>query len=250
MKIVLRQKKPKKMISLFLDYNRAQHRYEFLNLYLFDETILGRKLTAVEKNKNKEAAIKAELIFNKRFAEQQDGLLKLSGVEMNKRRKISFIEYFDKIMKEREHSSDSNLRNWRSARNQLVDYMNGKNLNLAEVDEEFINGFRSIGFIFRHVGKTMNLFTTFLGLTTNVQDTTMGRTDTGQGKNVEESRQLVNKGYDLLEQIIETTQESDWLGMIETPFFGKVTRVRLFSHILIHNHIMRDRFLYPYQRVI
>jgi uncharacterized damage-inducible protein DinB len=93
----------------------------------------------------------------------------------------------------------------------------------------------SIGFMFRHVGETMNLFTTFLGLTTNVQDTTMGRTDTGQGKNVEESRQLINRGYDLLEQIIETTRESDWLGMIETPFFGKVTRVRLFSHILFHN---------------
>jgi uncharacterized damage-inducible protein DinB len=93
----------------------------------------------------------------------------------------------------------------------------------------------SIGFIFRHIGETMNLFTTFLGQTTNVQDTTMGRTDTGQGKNVEESRQLVNKGYNLLEQIIETTPREEWLGMIDTPFFGKVTRLRLFSHILFHN---------------
>jgi uncharacterized damage-inducible protein DinB len=93
----------------------------------------------------------------------------------------------------------------------------------------------SIGFIFRHIGETMNLFTTFLGLTTNVQNTTMGRTDSGQGKNVEESRQLINKGYELLEQIIETTREEDWLGMTDTPFFGKVTRLRLFSHILFHN---------------
>jgi uncharacterized damage-inducible protein DinB len=93
----------------------------------------------------------------------------------------------------------------------------------------------SIGFIFRHVGETMNLFTIFLGLTTTVQDTTMGRKDTGQGKNVEESMQLVNEGYDLLGQIIETTEENNWLGTIETPFFGKITRVRLFSHILFHN---------------
>jgi uncharacterized damage-inducible protein DinB len=92
----------------------------------------------------------------------------------------------------------------------------------------------SIGFIFRHVGETMNLFTTFLGQTTEVQDTTMGRTDTGQGKNVEESRQLIDKGYDLLALIIETTVVEDWLGMIDTPFFGKVTRIRLFSHILFH----------------
>ena len=63
----------------------------------------------------------------------------------------------------------------------------------------------------------------------------MGRTDTGQGKNVEESRQLINKGYNLLGQIIETTREEDWLGLIDTPFFGQVTRLRLFSHILFHN---------------
>src|SRR5438270_6244332 len=69
----------------------------------------------------------------------------------------------------------------------------------------------SISFIFRHIGETMNLFTTFCGLSTDVQDTTMRRTDTGQGKNVEESRRLVNKGYHLLEQIIETTPEEDWL---------------------------------------
>jgi len=93
----------------------------------------------------------------------------------------------------------------------------------------------SIGFIFRHIGETMNLFTTFLGQTTDVQKTTMGRTDTGQGKNVEESRQMVNKGYRILEQIIETTPEENWLGIIDTPFFGKVARLRLFSHILFHN---------------
>lgn len=93
----------------------------------------------------------------------------------------------------------------------------------------------SIGFIYRHIGETMNLFTTFLGLTTEVQNTTMGQTDTGQGKNIEESRQMVKKGYDLLEHLIQTTPGEDWLGMIDTPFFGKVTRLRLFAHILFHN---------------
>ena len=45
-------------------------------------------------------------------------------------------------------------------------------------------------------------------------------TDTGQGKNIEESRRLVNQRYELLAQIIETTPEEDWLGkLIETPFF-------------------------------
>jgi uncharacterized damage-inducible protein DinB len=93
----------------------------------------------------------------------------------------------------------------------------------------------SIGFIFRHVGETMNLFTTFLGVTTDVQDTTMRRSDTGQGKNTDDSRQLINQGFALLDQLIETTPEQDWLIVIDTPFFGKVTRLRLFAHILFHN---------------
>ncbi len=93
----------------------------------------------------------------------------------------------------------------------------------------------SIGFIYRHIGETMSLFTGFFRLKTDVKNTTMGNTDTGQGKDTEESRLLVTKGYDLLAEIIETTPGEDWLGLIDTPFFGKVARVRLFSHIFFHN---------------
>jgi uncharacterized damage-inducible protein DinB len=93
----------------------------------------------------------------------------------------------------------------------------------------------SIGFIYRHIGETMNLFTTFLGLKSDVQNTTMGRTDTGQGNDIEQSRELIKKGFDLLGHLIEITSDEDWLDRVDTPFFGKVTRVRLFSHILFHN---------------
>lgn len=92
----------------------------------------------------------------------------------------------------------------------------------------------SIGFIFRHIGETMHLFTTFFGLPTEVKNTTMGQTDNGQGKDIEQSRELIKKGYGILENIIETTPAEGWLEMIDTPFFGKVTRLRLFSHILFH----------------
>lgn len=93
----------------------------------------------------------------------------------------------------------------------------------------------SIGFIYRHIGETMNLFTTFFGLPTEVKDTTLRQTDKGQGINIEESKLLVERGYELLSQIIESTGRENWLDMIDTPFFGKVTRIRLFSHILFHN---------------
>ena len=38
----------------------------------------------------------------------------------------------------------------------------------------------SIGFIYRHIGETMNLFGQFFGIPTDVINTTMGQTDNGQ----------------------------------------------------------------------
>src|SRR5476649_1859786 len=119
--------------------------------------------------------------------------------------------------------------------NKMTSYYSFNNISNENADLRLNKQAASIGFIYRHIGETMNLFTTFLGLKTDVQNTTMGSTDTGQGKNIEQSRQLVKNGFDLLAQIIEATPDEDWLGMIDTPFFGKVTRVRLFSHILFHN---------------
>jgi len=93
----------------------------------------------------------------------------------------------------------------------------------------------SVGFIYRHTGETINLFGWFLGLPTEVQNTTMGYQDTGQGLNVAESHALVQQGYERLEKYVNETSDDAWLDPVDTPFFGTVTRMRLFSHILFHN---------------
>ncbi len=93
----------------------------------------------------------------------------------------------------------------------------------------------SVGFIFRHVGETMLLFGYFFGIPTEATNTTMGKQDIGQGKDLSTSRQLLEKGYALLEQIITTTSDAAWFEPVETPFFGTVSKARLFSHILYHN---------------
>jgi uncharacterized damage-inducible protein DinB len=93
----------------------------------------------------------------------------------------------------------------------------------------------SVGFIYRHVGEMMNMFGYFFGVSTAVQNTTMGRQDEGQGKNLEESRQLVEKGYAMLQHVIDNTPAGVWLQPVETPFFGTVSKARLFSHVLYHN---------------
>jgi uncharacterized damage-inducible protein DinB len=93
----------------------------------------------------------------------------------------------------------------------------------------------SVGFLYRHIGETMLMFGTFFGLEPGVQNTTMGRQDEGQGERIEESRALIEKGYAMLQQVIDTTEEGDWQSPIETPFFGTVSKARLFAHVLYHN---------------
>lgn len=93
----------------------------------------------------------------------------------------------------------------------------------------------SIGFIYKHIGETMNLFGNFLEKPSNVPNTTMGQQDTGQGQDYASSKQYIEQGYAMLEVLIKEKADDWWLVEIDTPFFGKVSRFRLFSHILYHN---------------
>jgi uncharacterized damage-inducible protein DinB len=93
----------------------------------------------------------------------------------------------------------------------------------------------SVGFIYRHIGETMNLFGYFFDIPSEVPNTTMGQLDTGQDFDLETSQSYVAKGYEMLKKLVEETTDEDWLTEIDTPFFGKVSKVRLFSHVLFHN---------------
>ena len=93
----------------------------------------------------------------------------------------------------------------------------------------------SVGFIFRHIGETMNLFGQFFGVPTEVRNTTMGQRDSGQPYDLAASRNLVEKGYGIFSKLVENEPEQAWFEPVETPFFGSVSRVRLFSHVLFHN---------------
>jgi DinB superfamily len=114
-----------------------------------------------------------------------------------------------------------------------LDRVSGENVCLRLNDNT-----ASIGFIYRHIGETMNLFAALLGVPTDVKNITIGQTDIGQGVDVESSRQLISRGYCVLRDLIENSADEDWLKPVDTPFFGTVTRIRLFVHTLFHtsNH--------------
>jgi hypothetical protein len=66
----------------------------------------------------------------------------------------------------------------------------------------------------------------------------LGQIDTGEHDDVGQSRELIERGYRVLQDLVENTAEQDWLKPVDTPFFGAVSRVRLFAHALYHtsNH--------------
>jgi len=96
------------------------------------------------------------------------------------------------------------------------------------------DGAASIGFIYRHIGETINLFAQILGVPTDVTNTTIGQRDTGQHGDVAYSRELIERGYRTLRALVEDSTDEDWLKPVETPFFGTVSRIRLFAHTLYH----------------
>ncbi|WP_306013321.1 MULTISPECIES: DinB family protein [unclassified Allomuricauda] len=93
----------------------------------------------------------------------------------------------------------------------------------------------SVGFIYRHIGEIMHLTSQFFGIPTSVQNTTMGEQDTGKTYHWEESKKLVEDGYQILKDLVENLSEEEWMETIETPFFGPISRIKLFGHILYHN---------------
>ncbi len=108
-------------------------------------------------------------------------------------------------------------------------------VNQENISKTLNENTASVGFIYRHVGETILQFGYFFGMPSEIQNTTLGKQDEGQGKNFEESKKLMEQGFKLLEEIIESTPSSGWSEIVETPFFGAVSKTRLFSHILYHN---------------
>jgi uncharacterized damage-inducible protein DinB len=126
------------------------------------------------------------------------------------------------IVKQNRHTSDFSF-----------DRVTEDNANLRLNDKT-----ASIGFIYRHIGEMLNLFGQFFGVPTDVENTTMGQIDTGQHHDISQSRELIERGYQMLQDLVENTSEEDWLKPVDTPFFGPVSRIRLFAHALFHtsNH--------------
>lgn len=93
----------------------------------------------------------------------------------------------------------------------------------------------SVGFIYRHIGETANLIGKFFGYETDVEGTTIGQKDTGIQYGLEISRAYFENGYSTLKKLVLNTTDNEWLEEIDTTWFGKTSRIKLFSILLFHN---------------
>ena len=63
----------------------------------------------------------------------------------------------------------------------------------------------------------------------------MGESDSGREYDLKTSRNIFEQGYKTLEKLVNETNGNDWLEEIETPWFGKISRIKLYSLTLFHN---------------
>jgi uncharacterized damage-inducible protein DinB len=110
-----------------------------------------------------------------------------------------------------------------------------KDINTDNADFRLTEQTASVGFIYRHIGEATNLMAQFFGYETDLEEATMGQTDTGKDYDLETSRRLVEEGYTTLEKLVNETSDDEWLENIDTSWFGKLSRINLLAITLHHN---------------
>lgn len=110
-----------------------------------------------------------------------------------------------------------------------------KNINAENIDFRLTEQTASVGFIYRHIGETANLIGQFFGYETEVEGTTINQKDSGKKYDLKISRMYFENGYNTLEKLVKNTSDKEWLEEIETPWFGKISRIKLLSVLLFHN---------------
>ena len=123
-------------ISLYLvyDYGKGQKRdYEFLKLHLFE-----KPKNNIEKEHNKETLQLAEAIKAKQILNAQSTA---HGFVSSVRSKIGFLMYFKSLV-DKKFDSVGNHGNWLSTYNHLTDFLQGKDIAMERVDENFLESFK------------------------------------------------------------------------------------------------------------
>ena len=110
-----------------------------------------------------------------------------------------------------------------------------KDINAKNIDFRLAEQTASVGYIYRHIAETTNLIAQFFRYETDIEGTTMGQEDKGSQYTLEPSRMYFENGYNTLKNLVVNTTDNEWLEEIDTTWFGRISRIKLFSILLFHN---------------
>ena len=116
-------------------YGQGKKReYEFLNLFLYE-----KPTTQIERDHNKQTKQLAESIVAKRRLDAQSSH---HGFVSSVKSKIGFLAFFKSVV-DKKFDSTGNHGNWKSTYEHLLKYCDGKDVWLENVDERFLEGFKT-----------------------------------------------------------------------------------------------------------
>lgn len=115
--------------SLYLDtYISGRRKYEFLHLYLVPER------TKADREKNKQTWQLAEAVKAQRIVELQSGRFGFEG----RQSQVRFFDYFEQCAKQYKGGT---RRVWLSSLHSLRKYEKNKDIRLADIDREWVQGY-------------------------------------------------------------------------------------------------------------
>lgn len=131
--------------------------------------------------------------------------------------------------------SDQFLALWEESRTRLEDKL--KDITTEDLKKKLVPSPNSLGFLLRHIAEVELLFAkNVFGAkdTKIIAKTIIAQHDTGEWKELNELRNILNRSRETLKSIILNQSDNDWKMEIKTTEFGTKTKAQALGRIISH----------------
>tara|TARA_R110001632_G_scaffold78767_4_gene176517 strand:+ start:1982 stop:2443 length:462 start_codon:yes stop_codon:yes gene_type:complete len=131
--------------------------------------------------------------------------------------------------------TDQLLALWEEARTRLEDKL--KDITTEDLNKKLVPSPNSVGFLLRHIAEVELLFSkNVFGAkdTKIIAKTIIAQHDTGEWKDLDELRIIINRSRETLRTIIQNQTDNDWNMEIKTAEFGTKTKAQALGRITSH----------------
>lgn len=131
--------------------------------------------------------------------------------------------------------TDQLLALWEEARTRLEDKL--KDITTEDLRKKLVPSPNSVGFLLRHIAEVELLFSkNVFGAkdTKIIAKTIIAQHDTGEWKDLDKLRIIINRSRETLRTIILNQTDNDWNVEIKTAEFGTKTKAQALGRIISH----------------